>query len=279
MKTIPKPLHPPIDVFTICISTVDDPDLKERLEEIAPNVAVAARRYERLATVVQLHTFPSVLNIGRVNQNELKKVYDPRMVNKNYPARAIYDEIKMAPPYGICPFCNEREIGQLDHHLPKKFFPVLSVVPLNLVPICQGCNFTKTSIRPINREDQTFHPYFDDFDSDRWLGAEVMESTPAALIFGIRRPVHWEEMKFFRLINHFNNLKLGTFYTTRAATELRNIQGSLTDLYSKGGTDEVRNHLIREYNSRLNADLNSWRTAMYEALANSTWFCGGGFNL
>ena len=277
MKTLPKPLYLPLDVFTTCINTVEDPDLKARLEEIIPNVVVAARRYDRLAENVRLHTFPSVLNVGRVSDNELKDVYTVRMVNKKYPGRAIYDEIKMAPARGICPFCNEREIAQLDHHLPKAFYPILSVVPSNLIPICQGCNFTKTDNRPINQEDQTFHPYFDDFDTDRWLGAEVIESSPAALIFGVRQPANWNRTKFLRLANQFNNLKLGRLYTIKAATELRNIQTRLTYLHTNGGTEEVRNHLISEYNSRLNADKNSWHSATYEALADSFWFCNGGF--
>lgn len=279
MKRLTKPLHAPIDVFLTCISTVDDPDLKSRYEEIAATVAIAAEAYEISAENVQLHTFPSILTVGGVSREELKRVYTLRMADKRYPGRAIYDEIIMAPAYGICPFCNEREIKQLDHHLPKANYPILSVVPSNLIPICQSCNFIKTDNSPVGQEDQTFHPYFDDFENGRWLSAQITETAPPTVIFEARQPANWDEIKFLRLANQFNNLDLKTLYTTKAATELRNIQRRLSDLHIGGGADAVRGHLLSEYESRLEADSNSWHTAAYEALANSNWYCNGGFIL
>lgn len=279
MKSLPKPSHVPLDVFTTCISTVEDADLKFRYEEIAATIAEAAVEYEGLAENAQLHTFPSNLNIGRVTCEELKRVYTLRMADKRYAGRAIYDEIKMATAYGICPFCNEREVKQLDHNLPKAIYPVLSVTPSNLVPICQSCNFIKTSSRPTTQEDQSFHPYFDNFDNERWLSASVVEVTPAIIIFEPIQPANWDDTKFTRLVNQFNGLELDALYTTKAATELRNIEKRLSDLYDAGGYAAVSQHLATEYESRLAADKNSWHTAAYEALMNSAWYCNGGFIL
>lgn len=282
MKKLPKPPHLPHEVFATCISTVADPDLKSRLQEIALEIVGASIKYESLAQNVELHKFPAVKNIGRVKAAQLKNVYTTRMVKKNYPGRQIYDEIRLAPEQDLCPLCNAREIKQLDHHLPKSIFPILSVIPLNLIPVCKECNELKKCARPNSQADQTFHPYFDDFESERWLWATVIapnlgETKPGAVIFEVRQPQSWNNTKFARLANQFKVLDLAALYTTRAATDLRNLQYRLSNLHAKGGPDAVRKHLIADYESCFDADRNSWQTAMYNALADSFWYCDGGF--
>ncbi len=45
-----------------------------------------------------------------------------------------------------------------------------------------------------------------------------------------------------------------------------------------GMAPAVRHELIRQWQSRREHRLNSWQTAMYNAIAHDDWFCGGGFN-
>jgi hypothetical protein len=277
MKKLPKPPHLALDVFTTCNSRVRDLDLQTRLGEIAPNVVSAAADYENLAERVELHLFPATETVGRVLCDELKKVYTDRMVGQESPGRWIYDEIIASPKNGTCPLCNERQIKQLDHHLPKSSYPILSVVPVNLIPTCSDCNKTKTAGCPTNQEEQTFHPYFDDFDSEQWLYATVAETRPPALVFETRQPAGWDDVKYKRLTRQFANLELHVLYAVKAATQLRGIQGSLSDLHAAGSAEAVRLYLIGEYESRRRADLNFWQTATYQALAESPWYCNGGF--
>ena len=47
------------------------------------------------------------------------------------------------PNVQVCPYCDgSREGAQVDHFYPKSDYPALSCHPLNLIPICSGCNST-----------------------------------------------------------------------------------------------------------------------------------------
>jgi hypothetical protein len=277
MKKLTKPTYLPKDVFTTCISKVADPDLKTRFDEIIPEIVLAATFYDYFAKNVCLHLFPVKNKVGRVEVVDLIKVYSDRMVGSKSPGRPIYDAIKMAPDRGVCPICNTLPIKQLDHYLPKAIYPILSVLPTNLIPICKDCNDIKNQNRPNTQEELTFHPYYDDFDTERWLGAVVVETTPPAVKFEVRPPDTWGEVKSARAVNHFNSFELGTLFTTLAGSEIRGMQRRLTNLFAVGGADAVRVHLNIEFESKNEADSNSWQTATYEALRDNLWFCSGGF--
>src|SRR6266446_4463738 len=57
------------------------------------------------------------------------------------------------------------------HHLPKSRYPDLSVSPINLVPCCMDCNTNKRAIFPTSGQEETLHPYYDNFEGEKWLQA------------------------------------------------------------------------------------------------------------
>jgi hypothetical protein len=199
------------------------------------------------------------------------------MAKKGAPGRDIYDAIFFSAPQGKCPLCGQRTVSTLDHHLPKAHYPALAVAPLNLVPSCGDCNKAKLASVPTNASEEMLHPYFDDIDGDRWLFAEVIQSQPAALRFFVQAPTHWDTVLRSRVEGHFRGLDLGRLYSSEAADELLNIRHQLGMLHDTGGTALVQIHLRDRAVSCQHARRNGWRTATYQAFADSHWFCDGGF--
>jgi hypothetical protein len=127
-------------------------------------------------------------------------------------------------------------------------------------------------------EEETLHPYFDNIEDDPWLCARVIETQPAALAFYVEAPENWPDTLKSRVRHHFTMMKLAPLYGTHAAVELANIEFYLSELFQHRGADGVREHLEEQALSRYQAQVNSWQTATYQALAESDWLCNGGFS-
>lgn len=168
-------------------------------------------------------------------------------------------------------------MSQLDHHLPQSAHPALIVTPVNLVPACSECNKTKLATEAGHAGEQTFHPYFEDADDARWLFATVKETVPASLVFHPGPPPHWDAIKSERIRWHFATYKLAALYASHAAVELNDIKFGLQQMAQRNSAEEISDHLRGVATSRAAAHANSWRRATYEALADSDWFCNGGF--
>ena len=266
------------ETYETCISRVRSPALKARLEAVTGDVVAAADDYEAAATAAQLHTIVSADNVGAlVSRDEMAKVYTYRMVKKGAPGRPVYDELLASSPHDRCPLCGQRIVSTLDHHLPKARFPALVVTPINLIPACADCNKLKLDAAPGSAEDVMLHPYFDDIEDDRWLYAEVSENAPAGVRFFVVPHESWDELTGVRVETHFSVLKLSSLYAAQAAQELVSIRFYLSQLYAAGGADAVQAHLLEMADSTAHAHTNAWRTATYEAFAESAWFCDGGF--
>ncbi len=280
MRKLSKPKDSPVKVFQTCISRVSNTSLKARLTSVEPNVIAAASAFETAVSATMLHTMEPQDGVpGVVTKKELSDVYTLRMAKQDAPGRPIYDKLLAAPVYGRCPLCGQRTVSTLDHHLPKDQYPLLAVVPVNLVPACGDCNKVKTNAIPHTEGEQTLHPYFDDVEEDKWLYAKVVEGAPAALLFFVTAPACWDEIKFERVRYHFSVFKLSALYASHAAEELQSIRYYLTSLFGQGEAEVVKTHLLGVAKSYEVLHRNSWQTAMYKALAASDWYCAGGFDL
>lgn len=276
MRKLTKPIEDVGDVLIECISNYTDLDLKNRLEDKKTLIEDASEEFENATINVSLHTIESTDGVGLdVTTKEMTNLYDHKFVKK--PGRPIYEKLRSAAINDRCPLCGLRMVSTLDHHLPKADYPALAITPINLIPACSDCNKTKLKAVPTKAEEETLHPYFDDVESDLWLYAEVIESSPAAFRFFVNPPAIWDGLKGDRVQNHFDVFKLNKLYVSHAAEELTNIRKNLIDLYSKTGSIGVRSHLQDQANSRRAAFINSWQTSIYQAMADSNWFCDGGF--
>ena len=278
MRKLNIPTDDPIEVFETCISKVQNADLKERLSNCKTKLTEATKDYNIKAPDGLLHTIPTHNSVnGNVSTEEMKKVYTDRMVGIKSPGRHIYDKWINSAPNNICPLCAQRTVKTLDHHLPKAHFPIYSVAPINIFPACIDCNKNKLNTIPTSPENELIHPYFDDFDDFTWLKAKVMEKKPASVKYYTEKPDSWDEIKYKRIENHFNMLELDTLYASHSGVELTINNLRLNDLFETGGVDSVKEFLEESYHSMKAVNLNSWQTALYHALLNSTWFQEGGF--
>ncbi|MBZ9726351.1 hypothetical protein LB554_20625 [Mesorhizobium sp. CO1-1-11] len=277
MWKLPKPEQTAEDVFTTTISKVANAELKQRLTGITAAIVEASIEFDDAASSNEIHTIAPSTNIGLVTVKEMSRVYSGRLAAKGAPGREIYDALMAVPKHGRCPLCGQHVVSTLDHYLPKTQFPALAVAPWNLIPACHDCNKAKADVRPLTASDETIHPYYDDIEGERWLVAEVVDGTPAALRFFVSPPAGWSEVLTARVQRQFQMLSLAARYAAKAAQELTELSDLMTTNYADGGVDEVRSLLQKTADSCRLVNVNGWRTASYQALSDSDWYCQGGF--
>ena len=285
MRAISPPLINFSDVFRTCVDSISSDDLTNRLNSIIPQLDVAIQDYNKKINTADLFQIQPFLGnndsivTGDVNKAELKGLYTSHMVPEKKPARSYYDQLKMSAPLSICPFCGFGTVETLDHYLPKALFPCLSILPNNLVPSCTDCNKKKNTAIATTKQTQCLHPYFDQyhFISEQWLFAEVIETSPATIEFFVTAPTHWTNDDKERVKTHFIDFKLGARFKIQSATELSGLKAELEYDYKISQAQGVKQALQRKSDIYFSLHANWWKTAMYQALANSEWYCEGGF--
>lgn len=278
MRQLEPPTETAADTYRLCVEAVRSSVKRSRLLSIEAAIAAAAQDYIRAAgrsALFRVAESPTIRET--VTATELRSLYESHMARKGAAARRIYDRLLSAPKHKKCPLCGQRIVSTLDHYLPVFSHPSLSVLPHNLIPSCKDCNKEKGAALSEDAEHQTIHPYFDDFETERWLYGKILRVAPAAVDFYVSPPVHWSRTKKDRASYHFDLLKLRALYTAHAAEELVNIRHALLRIFERHGDGGVRSHLRTEAESRAVAHVNSWQTATYEALVADDWYCDGGF--
>ena len=273
--------RPEIDTgktFDDCANLIRNPPLRASMIGLRPDILAISALYDERAEAGEIHLIARHPNgLNRVAGSDLIKNYTQRMVRKGVPARAVYDALKILPRYNRCPYCNYGSVETLDHVLPKEIYPGFSVKPTNLVGCCDRCNRLKGNAAPTGPEDGFLHPYFDQVNNAVWLFADVVESVPAAVTFHVENPRALDIDLVSRIRAQFDDLELARLYSDAAAEEIADIEDSLEEVFQTGGAEAVTAHLERQCRSRRRTNLNSWRAALYGALAGSFWYCDGGF--
>jgi hypothetical protein len=277
MRRLNRPPFAASETLDLCIASIQDRRLTDRLALIADQVEAAEAVYVHRGDQEELFLIPQTLGVGAITVDEMKRVYKGTFA-KSARTRNIYDKIKKLPVNDICPMCGQRTVGSLDHYLAQSLHSALIIVPINLVPACGDCNKAKLDAQPTTAAEQTLHPYFDNVDDGTWLYAVVEETNPASLRFFPDPPADWSAVKCERVRNHFRTFGLGALYASHSGVELTNIQYGLQRIAERGTAEDIRAELVRRAESAEAAHINSWQTAMYDALAKSDWFCAGGFN-
>jgi hypothetical protein len=240
MKRLSRPNFAARATLESCIASIDAGPLKIRLGEIVDQVEAAETEYLRRAAETTLFAIAETANVGGyVTCEEMKRIYRGTFV-KSVKTRHFYDAIKKLPENDICPLCSQRTVSTLDHYLAQTRHPTLAVVPANLVPACGECNKKKLDLQPATGIEQTFHPYFDDFDDERWLHAAVEETIPARALFRVSPPAAWSNQKKDRAMSHFSAFGLGALYASHSAVELTNIRHLLSRLAKSGTSATIR---------------------------------------
>lgn len=275
MRKIEKPNDNPRDVYLKCIKGISDVDLKNKLTSVVDEIDNAANDYDQKAMEAKMYMIGEHDDVGGIISKDVMMgaVYNGLLTR--VAGRPIYEKLKGASE--ICPLCGQRDVATLDHYLPQAKFPSLVVVPFNLVPACNVCNFKKSTQVAGNAENQTLHPYYDNITEDQWLYAEIDETTSTSVAFFVEAPVNWDNTLKKRVLHHFKTFELASLYRSQASTEFGNIRHQLILNYNRGGKDAVKTFLVDGEQSRTVMHINSWQRAMYQAMTKSEWFCDGGF--
>lgn len=276
MRKLNSPMHSLTAIVALCANSIRDKELAGRLQGAVASLSAAEANYRALGQTSDLYRIaPTATVDGRVSLAEMENLYTKTFMRKGGPIRAIYDAIRAGAPGGICPLCNQRPVSTLDHHLAKSEHATLAITPINLVPACKDCN-TDSSVRtPDTKGKQTLHPYFDSVDDEIWLTAHVMEGSPPTLVFAPMPPAHWAPDLQAMVNSHFDVFGLAELYSVHAASELINIYFDIVS--NPLPTPELQAHLREQASNRRRVVRNSWQAALYLALAQSDWFCGGGY--
>ena len=289
MQNLPLPVDTVKDIYLKCVSSLTPPELVTRLSGCLGLVKSAEKEFlakikmNHLKDISVQHFTKVKANVrvlgNLVTVNEMKLVYTDGCVPNKSGGRDLYDKLMNEVVNETCPYCEANIATQLDHYLSKARYPLLCVVPANLVPSCRDCNTGKLASYPKTAEEESLHPYFDDISGEIWLKAEVENSNPPRIIFYVAPPTIWSSILGSRVKQHFIDFKLGKLYRSNAATELTSINEELVNAHKRGKDLRVHQLLIRRFKSNVKANKNSWRTALYKAIANDSWYCSEGFKL
>ncbi|MBB1288580.1 hypothetical protein H5085_06615 [Pseudoalteromonas sp. SR43-6] len=285
MRAINPPQVNFTDVLNTCVGSISCQKLTQELNAINPQFNNAVQDFILKVATADLFQIPSFQGgdddtvTGNITKKELKGLYTQHMVPERKPARSYYDQLMMSAPLRICPFCGFGHVTTLDHYLPKAKFPLLSILPNNLVPSCADCNKGKSAGIAGTKQEQCLHPYFDQkhFVDDQWLYADVQETSPPTIRYYARPPHQWHDDDKVRVQNHFIDFKLENRLRTQAGTEIPHLKGELEYDFQINQAVGVKQALQRKFNIAVAQHANCWKTAMYQALANSDWYCTGGF--
>ena len=210
-----------------------------------------------------------------VDPVELSGLYNRVLVKGG--ERPLYLRLRGRSRFNRCPTCGQRDVKTLDHYLPKDQYPELAVFPANLVPCCFECNHAKLTYRAEERDEQLFHPYYDDWSGYRLVRATIDVGASVTTSFAIRSPHGVGVETIERARNHFAQLELAKLYEQHAAIELVERKPIFQSTFASNGLEGLREELAFEARSRRQANINSWQSALYRALSGSDDFCRGGF--
>ncbi|KAB7661757.1 HNH endonuclease [Plesiomonas shigelloides] len=267
-------------VFDACVNSIQDPHKRDRILGIKSYIRGCYKvynihaMYSLLYHLIDEHSSNAACN---ATKSELVKLYEQQMV-KNNEGRKQYDILVNRAPHGICPFCGFAQATTLDHYMPKKKFPSFSIIPLNLVPSCSDCNTSKNEGVAGNIQEQIIHPYYDyKLFNEQWLFAEVNNTRPVSLTFFTNPPSHWEQTDIERVNSHFKDFKLAKRFSVQVANEISILRYELEYDFNVSQEAGVKQALTKKYLACAKNHKNWWKTAMYQALASSIWYCDGGF--
>lgn len=270
MIKIKKPQDTQKDILENCIYNIKKGSRRDRI--ISSKKAIEKSvEYDNFAEKGELFSFEIHNKVdGGATKDDMVWLYDKKFVGDG--GRKYYDKIMSIPPYGTCPFCGQRKVSTLDHFLPKTLYPTYAINPFNLVAACSDCNKLKRNEGINSLENQLIHPYYDDFNDDIWIKANINESDPIGFDFYTIKPDRWDIKKYKRANNHFNKFQLNKLYKAHAAEMFSEYSVSLKKLYYAGKVNLVKEDLYDRIEEARANRLNGWKVAMYDALLNNEWF-------
>ena len=165
-----------------------------------------------------------------------------------------------------CVLCNDRPAGEVDHFLPRKFYPALSVLFLNLVGVCDKCNKHKGSSCSADPTKQFVHPYFDVVPAEVFLHCSPFHQGRFLPVFHLETSDAWPDQMGARLSWQFKRLQLDMYYGHAAGHWFKGQSGAWLDA-AREGWDTLEKSLAGALRSESGANgANTWTAAVLRSL-------------
>ncbi|MGN3974004.1 hypothetical protein [Tsuneonella sp. SYSU-LHT278] len=276
MLSLTVPGIAPGEIYDLASERFLDPNFRQRLASARPSYLDQVASYGEKGRTHKLHEIPegNPAN-GLTSSADLVTLYDQGLLRRRSKARLLYEEIRLSTPYNICPYCNHRNVGQLDHFLAKGKFPIFSVCPENLIPSCSDCNKVKQDKIYESFVDAPLHPYFDYFEGVDWLTCSVEQFQGGWVGKFEINNAELHEHNVLKLRNHFSEFGLWELYTIQATTELARQAGLVNAFRESGGIEAVRDYLEKSLTSFRSFSNNHWRTALARGCLNDEAYLAG----
>ncbi|EJR3606048.1 HNH endonuclease [Vibrio vulnificus] len=167
----------------------------------------------------------------------------------------------------FCPSCGEPgKPGTLDHYLPKTVYPELSIVVLNLTPMCSECQGRKGSDITDEYGNKIFiHPYFDPVE-EVLLELQILEpySTPAAFTVGV--PDDIDEPLRSLVERHIEGIDFVDRFEEFCRIEYTNLLMTFSDEREQpepSTSKQIISRFLRQYERQ---SVNRWESIFYRGI-------------
>ncbi|ATZ74152.1 hypothetical protein CWC33_10820 [Idiomarina sp. X4] len=165
----------------------------------------------------------------------------------------------------VCPSCGEPGRPRtLDHYLPKDVFPELSVLLLNLTPMCDWCQGEKlTDYITEDGQKRYIHPYFDDVDRPLFSITFIPPFATPSIDIAVSEEIS-EELSLL-VKSHLEGIDFLTrfkeYFRTRYISVLRRAKACRQDESKK-----IRELLTLFIEMEEEKSINSWDAVLYRSI-------------
>lgn len=274
MHRLIQPILSGVESFDAAVSSIQCPADRQPYMAVSSAVATCCANFDRLASSANFHAASSAgLSLGETDGDAMVKLYERQFV-RNKGTQTIRDAIKNAAPNGLCPYCGQGSVYELDHYLPKRPFTGTAVHPANLVPACRDCNRIKSQYYPSSTKPAVLHPYFDTAFDIRWLYASVVQlpNGKPTIEFSVQLATNDLTLQD-RLESHMRVFDLYERFRVRGAQALSNFEGLLrSPMVNSVNLDWAKEHLVITAFQQAGGRVNSWEFAVHEAMAQDEWY-------
>lgn len=272
MKKLTEPVN------TEAVSMLDDMIKRKKREDYAKRLSAYRDYIVRRYTVFEkkkdiLENVGSSKIVTEEDKDAIHSSFNTsfkkRMKEKEL--KKVYEECE-----GVCPYCGNGKIEEVDHYVPKENYPEFTLYPNNLIPLCNKCNKKKGDKFVDTRNERQFINFYSDcIDDIPFLNVEIdFDPSDIKRTTEVKYTADFSKILDSRLRkivkDHYKYLDLLCRYNEAAADEISEL---LSVLQGQPDREKSRVKIMadgwilgKRDSQRLKAGSNDWKYLLYEKL-------------